>query len=116
MTEIKKESTGTVKIADEVLMKIATTAASEAESVLNLSHITGNKALRRRVAKCTAVTVKNKTVTIGLTIAVRFGAKIHEVSADVQERVKSAIETMTGLTVAEVNVTVGAIVGEKTKA
>jgi uncharacterized alkaline shock family protein YloU len=111
MTEIKKEATGAVRIADEVIMVISATAATEAEGVLRQAW--HGKPARKQMAKCTSVVVKNKIVTIGLTIAVRFGAKIQEVSADVQKRVKTAIETMTGLTVAEVNVNVGAIVGEK---
>jgi uncharacterized alkaline shock family protein YloU len=115
MTEIKNESGGSVRIADEVLMKIAGTAALEADGVLRLSWRSGGKTVRKNPAKCTSVVVKNKTVTIGLLIAVGFGAKIHEVSLDVQQRVKSAIETMTGLSVAEVNVTVGAIVEQQSK-
>ncbi|MCL1845783.1 MAG: Asp23/Gls24 family envelope stress response protein [Defluviitaleaceae bacterium] len=111
MTEIKKDDTGAVRISDEVLMVISATAATEADGVLRISGKPG----RKQLAKCTSVAVKNKTVTIGLSIAVRFGAKIHEVSADVQKRVKTAIETMTGLSVAEVNVRVNAIVGEKSK-
>jgi uncharacterized alkaline shock family protein YloU len=114
MTEIKKENSGAVRIADEVIMKIAGTAAVEAEGVLRLAWLPGSNR-RKQPVKCTSVVVKNKTVTVSLTIAVRFGAKIHEVSADVQQRVKSAIETMTGLSVAEVNITVGAILGEKSK-
>ncbi|MCL1883340.1 MAG: Asp23/Gls24 family envelope stress response protein [Defluviitaleaceae bacterium] len=115
MTEIKKESSGVVRIADEVLMVIAGTAAMEADGVLRHAWLSGGNASRKQMAKCTSVIVKNKTVTIGLSIAVRFGAKIHEVSKDVQQRVKSAVETMTGLTVSQVNVTVSAIVGEKKK-
>ena len=113
MTEIKKESTGVVRISDEVIMVIAGIAATEADGVLRQAWLTGSKPVRKQMAKCTSVAVKNKMVTIELTVAVRFGAKIHEVSADVQKRVKTAVETMTGLTVAEVNVNVGAIVGEK---
>lgn len=116
MTEIKKENGGAVRIADEVLMKIAGTAAMEVEGVLRITKGTGGKAVHKTPVKCTSVSVKNKTVTIGIMIAVCFNAKIHEVSYAVQERVKNAIETMTGLSVAEVNVTVGAIVSEKAKA
>ncbi|MCL2387700.1 MAG: Asp23/Gls24 family envelope stress response protein [Defluviitaleaceae bacterium] len=116
MTELKKESGGVVRIADEVLTIIAGTAAMEADGVLRLAWISGGKTMRRQMAKCTSVVVRGKTVTIGLSIAVRMGTKIHEVSVDVQKRVKAAIETMTGLSVAEVNVSVKAIVGEKKKA
>jgi len=116
MTEIKKESGGSVRIADDVLMKIAGTAALEAEGVTRLTWRTGGKTVRKNPAKCTSVVVKNKTVTISLLVAVTFGAKIHEVSKDVQKRVKTAIETMTGLSVAEVNVTVGTIIEQQAKA
>ena len=119
MTEIKKDSGGAVRIADEVLMVIAGTAAMEAEGVIRLAWMKGyfdregGKPTRKQMVKCTSVTVKGNTVKVGLSIAVKMGAKIHRVSADVQQRVKSAIETMTGLTVVEINVTIGAIVGEK---
>ena len=115
MTEIKKEPTGFVRISDEVLNVIAATAAMEADGVIRQAWLSGTRASRKQMAKCTNVAVKNKIVSIQLTIAVKFGAKIHEVSADVQKRVKDAVETMTGLSVAEVNVTVGAIVGEKSR-
>jgi uncharacterized alkaline shock family protein YloU len=114
MTEIKKESSGAVYIADEVLTVIAGTAAVEAEGVLRPAWLANGRTARKQMAKCTSVVIKNKTVTIGLSVAVRFGAKIHEVTVDVQNRVKAAIETMTGLKVAEVNIKVSAIVGEKT--
>ena len=113
MTEIKRDAGGFVRISDEVLMVIAGTAAMEAEGVLRHVWLVGGKPARKQMAKCTKVVVKNKTVSIGISIAVRFGAKIHEVSLEVQKRVKSAIETMTGLSVAEVNVTINTIIGEK---
>jgi uncharacterized alkaline shock family protein YloU len=116
MTELKKEPGCTVRITNEVITKIAGTAASEAEGALRPSVLAKSRAARKRLAKCTSVVVKNKTVTITLAIAVRMGTKIHEVAKDVQQRVKTAIETMTGLSVAEVNITVSAIVEEKKRA
>jgi len=115
MTEIKRESGGVVRIADEVLMVIAGTAAMEAEGVLRPTWLSANKTARKQMAKCTSVVVKGKAVTIGLSLAVRMGTKIHEVSLDVQKRVKTAIETMTGLEVLQVNLTVGAIIGSPNK-
>jgi uncharacterized alkaline shock family protein YloU len=118
MTEIKKGSGGFVRIADEVLARIAGTAALEVEGVAGLAgYFQGEstpKAVRKQFAKGINVAVAdNKTVTLGLTITMRMGAKLHEVAAEVQQRVKSAIETMTGLDVAEVNVSVGSIIGVK---
>jgi uncharacterized alkaline shock family protein YloU len=115
MTELKKEQGGTVRISNDVITKIAGTAASEAEGALRPSVLGNSRGARKRLAKCTSVVIKNKTVIITLMIAVRMGTKIHEVSKDVQQRVKTAIETMTGLSVAEVNITVSAVIGEKKK-
>ena len=117
MTEIKKENSGFVRIADEVLARIAGTAALEVEGVAGLAgYFQGDstpKAVRKQFAKGINVAVVGKTVTLGLAITMRMGAKLHEVALEVQQRVKSAIETMTGLDVAEVNVNVGAIIGVK---
>ena len=119
MTEIKKEGSGAVSISDEVLAVIAGTAALEAEGVAGLmGYYPGNnqKAVRKQMSKGISVFVDEGTVKANLSITARFGAKLHEVAKDVQQRVKMEIESMTGLLLSEVNVTVGAIVGEKKKA
>ena len=105
MTEIKSETTGTIRIADEVLAHIAGTATMEVDGVVGLT--TRNKSRGVNIA------VKNNHVTVGLTISVRLGKKLQAVSRAVQERVKTAIEMMTTLTVAEVNVCVGALINDK---
>ncbi|MCL2203050.1 MAG: Asp23/Gls24 family envelope stress response protein [Defluviitaleaceae bacterium] len=101
MTEIKSERGGAVRIADEVIAVIAGTAALEADGVAALA---GNS--RKHRAKGVHVTVKEQTVMLGVALSVKGGKKLQEVSREVQQRVKSAVETMTGLDVAEVNVTV----------
>ena len=117
MTEIKTDGNGIVRIADEVLAVIAGTAALEADWVSGLAGYFSNdindKAVRKHLAKGVSVSVKDNAVNLGLSISIKFGKKLHEVSADVQSRVKTAIETMTGLVVNEVNVSIGALVSEK---
>jgi uncharacterized alkaline shock family protein YloU len=117
MTEIKSEGAGTVRIADEVIAVIAGTAAMETEGVAGLAghffNDTANKTLRKLMAKGINVTVTGQSVSLNLAVTVRMGAKLHEVGAEVQERVKTAIETMTGLDVTEVNISVGAITSQK---
>ena len=118
MTEIIKDSTGAVSISDEVLAVIAGTAALEAEGVAGLMgyyHGNNQKAVRKQMSKVISVLVNEGTVKANLSITARFGAKLHEVAKDVQKRVKMEVESMTGLSLTEVNVTVGAIVGEKKK-
>ena len=116
MTILKSESTGAVRIADDVLAIIAGTAALEAEGVAGLagyySSDINNKAVRKNMIKGVAVKVSGSSVKFNLIISVKFGTKLQDVSREVQQRVKGAIETMTGLTVAEVNVSVGALIDE----
>jgi len=116
MTELKSEGTGAIRIADDVLAVIAGTAALEAEGVAGLAGYYSNninsKTVRKHMAKGVAVKVTGGTVSFHLVISVKFGSKLQEVSREVQQRVKGAIETMTGLAVAEVNISVAALVDE----
>ena len=119
MTEIKKERGGSVYIADEVVAAIAGTAALEAEGVAGIAGLlpeeASHKAIRRVMSKHIGIQVTGQSVVVNLTITARMGSKIHEMSKEVQERVKTAIETMTGLTVQEVNVNVAKITKQKRK-
>lgn len=106
--QLDKHEYGEIKISDEVVGTIASIAAAEIEGVngLNggiagdLAEMFGKKNLTRGVK----VNIDERTVQIDLNIVVDFGIKIPEVSWQIQESVKSAVETMTGLTVKEVNV------------
>lgn len=106
--QIEEQEYGQVKISDDVVGTIANIAASEIEGVngLNggiagdLAEMFGKKSLTRGVK----VTIEERTVFIDLNIIVDFGIKIPEVSWHIQEAVKNAVETMTGLAVKEVNV------------
>jgi len=112
MTELKTEGSGTVLIADDVLATIAGTAALEADGVAGLAgHFS-----RKQMAKGVSVNVAGRRVSLALAIVAKMGSKLHEVSAEVQQRVKTAIETMTGLDVVAVNVRVGAVAAETQKA
>ena len=116
MTELKSEGTGIIRIADEVLAVIAGTAALEAEGVAGFAGYTLNsvnsKAVRKHMNKGVTVSITGGTVSLHLNISVKFGAKLQDVSREVQQRVKAAVETMTGLSVMEINVSVGALVDE----
>jgi uncharacterized alkaline shock family protein YloU len=98
---------------------IAGTAALEVEGVAGIAgHHSGDarKTMSKQMAKGINVAVKAQQVSLTMAIAVRMGTKLHKISAEIQQRVKSAIETMTGLNVAEVNVSVGAIVSQGKRA
>ncbi|MCL2575250.1 MAG: Asp23/Gls24 family envelope stress response protein [Defluviitaleaceae bacterium] len=96
---------GQIRISDEVLAIIAGTAALEIEGVA--AH--GGKNFARGVK----VSIDEAGVTVAISIMVKFGNKIHKVSEEVQKRIATALETMVGMKVVEVNVTVAGLRLEK---
>ena len=121
MTEIKSESGGKVLISDEIVAVIAAKAAVEVEGITGLGGYFagvagGNKSIRKHMPKGVNVAVSGQNVRLALAISVKMGMKLHELSKEVQERVKAAVETMTGLNVTEVNIRVGAVSIERRKA
>jgi len=111
MTELKSDGGGVVRIADEALAIIASAATREVEGVSISSRTYAGdvaaKAMRKSVG--IVVSVIDDVVNLSIPVTIKMETKLHEVSTEVQNRVKSAIETMTGLTVGEVNISVGAV-------
>ena len=110
MPASEEESTGTVKIANEVVVTIAALAATEIRGVACLQGgITHDQIARhgsKNLSKAVSITVEDKKVAVTLSIVIEFGSSLPVVSSQVQERVRSAIENMTGLTVTDVKLTV----------
>lgn len=113
----KKEDFGQIQIADEVVAVIAATAAMEIEGVLNASSASGNALVeffgKKSQTKGVKVNSEAGELTLELDIVLLFGTKIQLAALEVQKKVKSAVETMTGLPVAMVNVNVCGIIKEK---
>ncbi len=99
---------GAIKITDEVVAIIAGIAATEVPGVTGMSGgIAGGiaEALgRKNLSKGVKVEVGEKEAAIDLFIIVDYGYRIPEVAWTIQERVKQAVEEMTGLHVIEVNI------------
>lgn len=99
---------GSIRIADEVVAVIAGLAATEVKGVAGMSGgLAGGIAEmlgRKNLSKGVKVEVGEKEAAIDLYIVVEFGIKIPEIASQIQENVKKAIESMTGLTVVEANV------------
>ena len=106
--ETSQTSLGTIRIANEVVAVIAGLAATEIDGVAGMSGgIAGGIAEmlgRRNLARGVKVEVGEREAAIDLFVIVEFGVRIPEVALRVQENVKQAIESMTGLAVIEVNV------------
>lgn len=106
--QLDEQEYGEVKISDDVVGTIASIAASEIAGVNGLNGgIAGDLAEmfgKKSLTKGVKVNVEERSVQIDLNIIVDFGIKIPEVSWQIQENVKNAVEMMTGLKVKEVNV------------
>ncbi len=106
--ETSQTSLGTIRIANEVVAIIAGLAATEIDGVAGMSGgIAGGiaeKLGRRNLARGVKVEVGEREAAVDLFVIVEFGVRIPDVSLRVQESVKKAIESMTGLAVIEVNV------------
>ena len=102
------ENLGEVKIADEVVAIIAGLAATEVDGVSSMSGNTTREIIgklgMKTLSKGVKVDVLEGIVTVSLKLNLKYGYSIVDVSNKVQEKVKSAIENMTGLTVADVNI------------
>ncbi|MDO5589548.1 MAG: Asp23/Gls24 family envelope stress response protein [Lachnospiraceae bacterium] len=104
---------GEVKIADEVVAIIAGLAAMEVEGVASMA---GNatrelisKLGMKSLSKGVKVDVLDGIVTVSLALNLLYGYGIKDVTVKVQEKVKSSIENMTGLEVADVNIRVAGV-------
>lgn len=99
---------GAIKITDEVVAIIAGIAAMEVPGVTGMSGgIAGGiaEALgRKNLSKGVKVEVGEKEAAIDLYIIVDYGYRIPDVAWSIQEKVKHAVEDMTGLNVVEVNI------------
>ena len=106
-------SLGEVKIADEVVAIIAALAATEVEGVASMAgNITNELVSRlgmRNLSKGVKVDVLEGVVTVSLALNLKYDYSIMDVTAKVQEKVKNAVENMTGLEVADVNIKVAGV-------
>lgn len=106
--ETVSEESGSIRIADEVVGIIAGLAATEVAGVSGMSGgIAGGIAEmlgKKNFSKGVKVEVGEKETAVDLFVIVDYGVRIPDVAQEIQEKVKKAIENMTGLAVLEVNV------------
>ena len=111
---------GTIKISEDVVASIAALAAAETEGVGGLA-----AGLTAEIASLLGKKSQNKgvrvqlgeqdTVGVELSILVEFGKSVGEVALAVQKAVKAAVESMTGLKTAVVNVVVSGVTFDQPK-
>ena len=107
--EISEANNEEIKIADDVVSVIAGKAVSEISGVAGMAGgfaggISEAFSGKKNLSKGIKVDVGEKEVKIDVNIIVEYGARIPDIAFEIQNRVKKAVETMTGLTVTSVNV------------
>ena len=111
--KIKDDKLGEVKIADEVVAIIAGLAATEVEGVSsmvgNITNELVSKLGMKNLSKGIRVEVVDGVVSVDVALNIAYGYTIIDVSSKVQEKVKSAIENMTGLEVSGVNIRIASV-------
>lgn len=106
--EIKTENDG-IKISDDVVAVIAGVAVSEVTGVAGMAGgfaggISEVFSGKKNLAKGIKAEINENFVKIDVNIIVEYGSRIPDVAFEIQNRVKKAVESMTGLKVEEVNV------------
>lgn len=99
----------TIQIADDVVAIIAGKAVSEVEGVAEMAGgfaggITEVLSGKKNLSKGIKVDIEEKEAKIDVNIIVEYGVRIPDVAFEIQNRVKKAVEAMTGLNVTNVNV------------
>ena len=115
----EKDKIGEVQIADEVVAIIAGLAATEVEGVDSMAGNITNELVgklgMKNLSKGVKVDVLENVVCVNLNLNLEYGYSIPETCKKVQEKVKTAIENMTGLEVSDVNISIAGVALEEEK-
>ena len=104
-----------INITDEVIAIIAGLAATEVEGVASLEGNLKNKAIEKaginKLSKgVKVIPAEDGSITIRLSINTEYGHEIQAVCVEVQEKVKSTVENMTGMKVGSIDVRIASVV------
>lgn len=106
--ESVSDEIGDIKVADEVISIVASLAAQEVNGVVGMSSSFAeglNEFLGKKTfAKGVRITVEGRVVNAAVYINAEYGSCIPEIALEIQEKVKTAIENMTGYEVKFVDV------------
>ena len=111
-----------IEIAEDVVSVIAGVAVSEVKGVYAMAGgfaggisevFSGKKNLSKGIK---VNVIENKEVKVDVNIIVEYGVRIPDVAFEIQNRVKKAIEAMTGLKVLETNIHVQGVNTDQTQA
>ena len=106
ITQIQEN--GNVMISEDVIAAIVEQTLAEADGVVKGgSDVVGKKSWGKGIRIAIA---EDNSLTIGCNIIVGYGESVINVTKAVQENITTAVESVTGVTVTDVNVNVCGIV------
>jgi uncharacterized alkaline shock family protein YloU len=107
----KNHAAGSIKISTDVILKIAETAAAEIDGVALEGQRLATKggAMSKFMGGAVRAKLSDENAAIKLDISVLEGYNAVTVSENIQKNVKSAVQSMTGLTVTKVDVCVSGV-------
>ena len=100
--QIKADESGEVRVSEEVVEGVSSMAG-------NITNEIVSKLGMKNLSKGIFVEVLDEEIKVDVALNIAYGYAIPDISTKVQEKVKSSIENMTGLTVAVVNVRVASV-------
>ena len=112
-TVTSSDEKGQVQISNEVVTIIAGLAATEVKGVAsmvgNITNELVSKLGMKNLSKGVKAEIVDNNVSVDLALNLKYGYSIQDVCEKVQEKVKNAIENMTGLTVLDVNIKIAGV-------
>lgn len=111
-------STGNLKISNGVIATVSRVAVMEVEGVADVN--IGSTKVQRWFSKSNylkpiRVTMEDGAAAIDVCVIVKHGCNIPQLSLQIQQNVKSAVENMTGLPVSRVDIQIVGIAEEAAK-
>ena len=112
-----KAENGSINISEDVISTMVRTAITEIDGVAGISNTAGAELAEligiKTVSKGIKVQIVDDTIKVDAVILVRYGCNIVNVAKDVQNSVTEAVQAITGIDKAEVNVHVSGVAFEK---
>lgn len=116
---LDKAETGNLKISENVIAAITNIVTKEVSGVAELTsvpvNIKGIFKKKKSVRKAISVDLGEGVAIINIYLRIKHGAKVQDVAAEIQKKVKEAVQNMTSVAVSKVNVHVTGIALEEKK-
>ncbi len=109
MEKIDKHTAGSIRVSEDVIIKIAETAACEIEGTAVINNHLLPPSTLSKFRGPVRVKVNGEAASIKFDISVLDGYNAVKVAEDIQRSVKSAVQNMTGFTVTKVDVNIAGV-------